>query len=175
MDKKTAGGTEIRLRDGNLLTGRKPAGGTEIRWQDGKPLAGRKPAGGTETRWWDGIPPAGRKPAGRKEDHPLGRETADGKETRLRNQRFRGPHAQDDARAWLLQQQIDPYWHRRGMSRQETLFSPEEDHTVLPVNVEFVEHPGLTGRHRAVARGRQDWADESVDGVDAGSKSDATP
>ena len=86
----------------------------------------------------------------------------------------------ESARRWLLQQRISPYWRRPGMSREDTIYAGESDDE-MPEVMEFVEHPDLTGRHRAVALGRTDMVQEAMDAeLDDGSEpsfgdSDATP
>ena len=82
-----------------------------------------------------------------------------------RSKQFRG---RENARQWLLLQRIKPYWRRPGLSREDTILDLEEDGAEMPEEVEFVEHPDLTGRHRAVARGRRDWVQESMDDVGDG-------
>ena len=74
--------------------------------------------------------------------------------------------------AWLREQPMNPYWRRRRMTWEETLFAPEEDGAILPHRVEFVEHPQLTCRLGAVAHGRMDWNVDSVGGLDPESDGD---
>ena len=80
-----------------------------------------------------------------------------------RSKQFRG---RESARAWLLLQPMNPYWHRPGETREDTLLDPLEAGAEMPEVVVYCEHPELTGRHRDVARGRRDWMQEVQDSAD---------